>query len=343
MTRFSPALLDRLRSSITMPTLVGQQLQLRRSGRAWSGLCPFHHESSPSFTVYDDHFHCYGCGQRGDVFAWFMARERLDFPAAVARVAAEAGMSLPDAPRWVPRLAAGPPPAPAPREPTEQELREEAQRIEAARRIWVEAGAIGDVVRAYLESRRLWPLPDDAHRVLRQGWIKHPDTGLRHHAMIARVDGPAGPMAVHRTFLEEDGSKLGVERVKLVLGPLRGGSIRLAPAASHLGLAEGIETALAAWRLHGLGSWACISASVLAQQELPMDVTEVTIFADRDPLKQRRPKHMKEPAGLHYARIAQEGLKRQGVRAEIRLPAEPWGDYADVWKDVVAAEAGWAA
>nr|WP_314074855.1 CHC2 zinc finger domain-containing protein [uncultured Roseococcus sp.] len=339
MTRFAPAVLDRIRSALPMPSLVGQHVRLKRAGRSWSGLCPFHGEKRPSFAVYDDHFHCFGCGAHGDVFGWFGRREGLEFPGAVARAAAEAGMSLPNAPRWAPRPVAGPPPSPLPREPSEDELREEAQRIDAARRIWIEAGPIGGVVQTYLESRKLWPLPAEAHRVLRQAQIRHPDTKRMHHAMVARIDGPAGPMAVHRTFLEPDGRKLqGVDRVKLVLGPLRAGAIRLAAAGERLGLAEGIETALAATRLSAIGTWACISASVLAQQEMPMDVRHVTIFADRD-----APKQFREGAGLHYARICADGLRCQGVEADIRLPAEPWGDYADVWADVASAEAGWAA
>lgn len=340
MTRFAPGLLDRLRSALPMPALVGQQVRLKRSGRSWSCLCPFHAENSPSFAVYDDHFHCFGCGQHGDVFAWIMARERVDFPVAVARAAAEAGMSLPDMPA-ASRAAKGPPPAPPPpREPTEKELRDSAARYDAARRIWMSASPIQDVVRAYLDRRRLWPLPEAAQRVLRQACIRHPQTERLHPAMVARIDGPDGqPVAVHRTFLTEDGRKLDtVEKAKLVLGDMRGGAIRLAPTGDRLGLAEGIETSLAVEKLTGIGAWACVSASMLAAVELPMDVTDAVIFADRDKAKQFR-----EGAGLHYARLAQAGLRRQGVRAEIRLPAEPWGDYADVWMDVGAAEAGWAA
>lgn len=326
MSRFDDALLNRLRGAIPMPSLVGRAVQLKRAGRSWAGLCPFHGERSPSFHVYDDHFHCFGCGVRGDAIRWFMRREGLSFPAAVEALAAEAGIALPDRPRHAPRPAAAPPPPPAPpREPSEDERQELAGRIEAARRMWRASGPIGDVVRAYLEGRGLWPLTAHAHQVLREARLKHPQTGLQHPVMLARVDGPDGaPCGVHRTYLDEAGRKLAGVNAKLALGALSGAAIRLCAVAPRLGYAEGIETALAAERLSGIGTWACVSAGVLTQQVPPFEVTHAVIFADRDP-----PKGRPEGVGLMAARALDAALCKQGVSPEIRLPNEPWGDYAD--------------
>jgi len=54
-------------------------VKLRKIGRRWLGLCPFHPEKNPSFHVYKDHFHCYGCGAHGDVFTFIQLKEGLDF------------------------------------------------------------------------------------------------------------------------------------------------------------------------------------------------------------------------------------------------------------------------
>lgn len=78
-----------------MPGLVGRRVRLSKSGRNWKGLCPFHNEKSPSFYVYDDSFHCFGCGAHGDAFAFIMRAEGGGFMEAVERLAGEAGLEIP--------------------------------------------------------------------------------------------------------------------------------------------------------------------------------------------------------------------------------------------------------
>jgi len=78
-----------------MPSLVGRRVRLSKSGRNWKGLCPFHNEKSPSFYVYDDSFHCFGCGAHGDAFAFIMRAEGGGFMEAVERLAGEAGLDIP--------------------------------------------------------------------------------------------------------------------------------------------------------------------------------------------------------------------------------------------------------
>lgn len=344
MSRLPEHLMERLRHATPISAWVSRRVPLKRTGKVLAGLCPFHNERTPSFTVNDQRgtFHCFGCGVHGDVFGWLMRTEGLSFPAALERVAAEAGVALPERPRHAPRPALAPPmAAPAPRAPSAREMEEERRRrwaTDLAARLWREAGPLDGVTRAYLERRHLWPLPEGAEAVLRAARLRHPVTEQEHPVLLARVDGPDGRLrAVHRTYLEEDGRKLarrdaeGVAlNAKLALGPIDGGAIRLCPPAPRLGLAEGIETALAATRLTGLGAWACISATELARQTPPMDVQSVVIFADRDD-----PKGKPEGTGLRAARALAAALKPQGVRAEIRLPKEPWGDYADALADLV--------
>jgi len=94
---FTPDFLDELRSRLTLSEIVGRRVALKRKGREHSGLCPFHNEKTPSFTLNDQKgfFHCFGCGAHGDVVGFVMKSEGLSFPEAVERLAREAGMALP--------------------------------------------------------------------------------------------------------------------------------------------------------------------------------------------------------------------------------------------------------
>lgn len=90
-----PAFLDELRARTPLPGLIGRKTRLLKSGRNWKGCCPFHGEKTPSFYVYDDHFHCFGCGAHGDAITFVMRAEGAAFPEAVERLAAEAGLDVP--------------------------------------------------------------------------------------------------------------------------------------------------------------------------------------------------------------------------------------------------------
>lgn len=87
--------LGKVRASIPMPELVGRKVDLTRSGKSWKGLCPFHEERSPSFYVYDDGYHCFGCGAHGDAIGWIMGIKSLSFAQAVADLAAKADLTVP--------------------------------------------------------------------------------------------------------------------------------------------------------------------------------------------------------------------------------------------------------
>lgn len=87
--------LDELRSRTPLPALVGRRVKIGRSGRQWKGCCPFHGEKTPSFYVYEDHFHCFGCGAHGDAISFVMQSQGAAFMEAVEQLAAEAGMEVP--------------------------------------------------------------------------------------------------------------------------------------------------------------------------------------------------------------------------------------------------------
>jgi len=96
---FPPGFLDELRSRISLSGLIGRGVKLVRRGREYAGLCPFHHEKTPSFYVVEDKsfFHCFGCGAHGDAIGFVMRRDNLDFIEAIERLAGEAGLAVPRA------------------------------------------------------------------------------------------------------------------------------------------------------------------------------------------------------------------------------------------------------
>jgi DNA primase len=97
---FPPGFLDELRARLSLSDIVGRKVSLkRRSGAEYAGLCPFHNEKTPSFTVNDKKgfFHCFGCGVHGDAVGFVMKTEGLSFPEAVERLAREVGLPVPRA------------------------------------------------------------------------------------------------------------------------------------------------------------------------------------------------------------------------------------------------------
>lgn len=95
---FPSSLLQEIKDRLSIVAVVGESVPLKPAGRNHKGLCPFHGEKTPSFTVNDEKqvFHCFGCGEGGDVFRYVMKREGLTFPEAVRMLADRAGVRLPE-------------------------------------------------------------------------------------------------------------------------------------------------------------------------------------------------------------------------------------------------------
>jgi DNA primase len=90
--------LQAVRDRVDLVDLVGRYVGLKRAGRSYKGLCPFHHEKTPSFVVTPERgtWHCFGCGEGGNAFAFLMKHENLTFPEAVRSLAAELGIEIPE-------------------------------------------------------------------------------------------------------------------------------------------------------------------------------------------------------------------------------------------------------
>lgn len=94
---FPPAFLDELRTRLSIAEVIQRRVRLQKRGREFTGLCPFHNEKTPSFTVSEEKgfFHCFGCGAHGDVVGFVMRADGLSFPEAVERLAEQAGLPVP--------------------------------------------------------------------------------------------------------------------------------------------------------------------------------------------------------------------------------------------------------
>jgi hypothetical protein len=209
-----------------------------------------------------------------------------------------------------------------------EEQAEAQRRAEQARRLWREAVPIEDTpAEIYLrEARgiRLERLP----RTLRYhplAW--HGPTARRWSAMVALVEGGIG-FAAHRTFLRPDGSgKAPVEPAKAALGAIAGGAVRLVDGPGPLVVAEGIETALAAWCLRGDATarlWAALSTSGLRALRLPPQPGQLCIAADGD------------GPGMAAAQALAE--RAHGLGWQVTIAAPPAGrDWADVLQEKAVA------
>ena len=201
--------------------------------------------------------------------------------------------------------------------------RSDGDKLAALRRVFRESKPIqrGDEAYAYLAGRglRLYDLPE-AVRV--HPGLRYQDEDHRgvYPAMVATVTAPDGKaVSLHRTYLKE-GRKAPVSNPKKLMQglPLSGAAIRLTAVSEVLGIAEGLETALAASELFEVPVWSCVSAQGIESFEPPEGVREVIVFADNDP----------NFAGQKAAFAAAHRLKLKGFEVEVCIPPEP-GDWLD--------------
>ncbi|OGX05350.1 MAG: DNA primase [Omnitrophica bacterium RIFCSPLOWO2_12_FULL_50_11] len=96
---FSEQVIDQVQQASDIVDVVSSYVPLKRAGRNYKALCPFHHEKTPSFMVNPDKqiFHCFGCGVGGDVFSFVMKHEQMGFPEALRHLADRARICLPEA------------------------------------------------------------------------------------------------------------------------------------------------------------------------------------------------------------------------------------------------------
>ncbi|HET6306756.1 MAG TPA: CHC2 zinc finger domain-containing protein, partial [Rhodopila sp.] len=87
--------LDELRTRTPLSALIGRRVRLARSGKQWKGCCPFHGEKTPSFYVYEDGYHCFGCGAHGSAIGFLMDHRGLSYVEAIQELAQGVGLNVP--------------------------------------------------------------------------------------------------------------------------------------------------------------------------------------------------------------------------------------------------------
>lgn len=144
-------------------------------------------------------------------------------------------------------------------------------------------------------------------------------------ALLAVVRDASGtPVTLHRTFLDEHGNKANVPAVRKLMagiGNWAGGAVRLGPLQARMGVAEGIETAICAGKLHGITVWSALNAHGVEAWVPPEGVQSVVICGDCD-------SHF---AGQISAYKLAQRLEANGVGVEIRIPSVIGKDWCDIW------------
>jgi hypothetical protein len=319
------ALTGQLKPPTDLAGLIAETLPLRRDGRAMNGLCPFHNDRTPSFTVYPDHYHCFGCGAHGDVYDWLMRKRGMTFRQAVAHLAGGLGQRRSFPPR--------PPPAAPSRSATHDRFFLE---------LWEEGkDPGGTVVEHYLRNRAGLIVPEGAPIRFHPHCQRGPSdlSGGQEYwpAMIALMTDPliGEPVGLHRTYLRPDGSGKAPATVRLdrgghtvtlkakrILG--RWGVVRLVPEdqiRDAVGIAEGIENALTAMQLMAGGPvWAAGCLNCLKTFPVLPWAKSLSIFADADD----------SGIGIEGARICGQRWIAAGRQAAIHIPPAglDWNDAA---------------
>lgn len=287
--------LAELKARVDLADLIGRDVVLKRRGREWVGLSPFSAEKTPSFTVapVKGFWHCFSTGLHGDAVGWLIEMRGLRFTDAVRELASLYGFPLDALGLGGDGARRAPPEPRRERVQARSRARDDARRtrfkVTQAVKIWREASlAEGTAVEAYLRSRGITIAVPPS---LRFAELKHPETGDElWPCMVAVMQNGAGRVTgVHRTFLDRhEPGKAPVTPNRLMLGPSRGAAIRLCPAGDHLGLAEGIETALSVMQACDLAVWAVMSRGNFEAFEPPAECTRVTNLADNDTENWRR-------------------------------------------------------
>jgi DNA primase len=322
-----------LRERLAVSDVVGRVVTLKKAGAEWIGLCPFHNEKTPSFTVNDRKrfCHCFGCGAHHDAIGFVMARQGLGFREAVELLESENGLR---------HLQAAAPARPAPR--ARQAI--DPGKAAAVQRIW--AGTVpvaaGSPVDRYLRGRCLVPPADYGigEASINAGWppdlrfhpeLWHADARRGLPAMVAAQRKPDGALAgVHRTYLKVTGVevvKAGTERDKMMLGDSAGTTIRLSPPADRMIGGEGIETSLAAMQLFRRHGLAFGSRANMAAVEPPFECGDFIYAADRnrphpDPSRSRVGEAAAHKAAALFG-------KPMGRTVAVKVPALPPGELGD--------------
>jgi DNA primase len=301
---------QRLKNSIRLSDVVSLHTKLRRSGRSFSGCCPFHDDRKPSFVVTDDVglYYCHGCHASGDVIDFVRAIHRCGFLDAVKHICGT-----------IPAFDVA-------------RNRERARKLDRAHLVmtmnyarfqWQDTVPIESTpAEHYLRRRGIQgPIPP----MLRYGrvplWIdaRTGKKGPMNHALVAGCQDVSGRVTgIHKTLLRADGQLAEVRSPKQSLGQIRGGAVRLGPEASDVIVCEGPEDGLTIHELlPSTPVWVALGTGNMPNMILPPGIKRVLVAGDND------------PPGRAAVERACEAFRAQGRHAAAIFPGHAFGDFND--------------
>lgn len=301
---------DELKRSVRVSSVVGKAIKLQRVGKEWKGLCPFHSERSPSFTVVDaDEFaHCFGCQWHGDVIKFVMDKEGLTFRQAYNALAND------DLPTWTPQE----------REKAQAEHRLDKLKDEDdARKFWIAAkDPVRSPVDTYLNARGItMPIPD----CIRFGvvpWYRDKETGdwcdPRPAMICAATDLTGAVVGIQRIYFERNDPALGKAWRKLSLGSCRGAAMKLGPAEPTIIVPEAPEDGLSIMQEGpGFPVWVPFGTSMMPQIQFPSIVKRVILAGQNN------------TAGRVAVNKAAIDYSERGLLVDRAWPAAEFDDWND--------------
>ena len=225
--------------------------------REYLCLCPFHTDRNPSFYVNLDKgvYHCFGCGEKGDIIHLYAKMNHLDDKEAIIELKR----------RFLPENI--------PNKTKEQKL---DNLLKKALYMWNTAQEDLEMIKSYLKARGIGTTPSLSHLKL-----------YKNNIMLAKVVNPLNELkSLHMTILEHKDGKIKAKEKKVLQGlPIKGYAVHFGEPIDSLAVTEGIETALSIKEaLPTLPVWACLSAVNMPEILLPEDNTikNVYIFFDKD-------------------------------------------------------------
>lgn len=332
---------------VAIDDVIGRVVALKgkSGGRSLVGLCPFHAENSPSFTVYPHggrkvkvgFFVCYGCQAKGDVISFVMRQQGLEFRDAVELLESQNGID---------HLK----PAPAARKPAVAQVGDR-DRLNRSHELMRRSTSLvaGGTVDLYLRQRAIVPPAEYGigNATLNAGWPPdlrylercwHYQERREFPAMIAAIRAHDGTLlTVHQTFLVRDAdgawTKAPVKKAKLVVGSYEPGFIRLGPDADEMVGGEGIESSLSAMQLWKRSGLAFVNSGRMKTVEPPFACRDFIYAADKGGKNGTR-------WGEIFAHEARRADWNIGRTVAVKIPnlAADKGDFNDLVQLRAAAE-----
>jgi DNA primase len=298
-TRSLRECIEEIRVNYPLTAMAELYVPVRRNAQGGTACCPFHDDTSPSFSVFamDTRFHCHGCGASGDVISFVQTAHNVSFSEAVTM------------------LTDGTIPAP---EPIVRDHSDDIDRIREARALFAQAvPADGTLVETYLRSRGIAiSIPP----VIRFTPLHYKGVGDM-PCLVAALENEAGEITgVQRTFLLPDGTgKAKVAKPKLSLGKVSGSAIRLDPdfVIGEAVVCEGLEDGLSLEQLTGASVWVAAGASMMPSMQFPITVTGVIIASDND------------VAGMIATKKAANAFLGRGLPVRLFRPFDGYKDFND--------------